>query len=51
MRCISTRSFSQPHAKARDPLTKKLAEDPHILESMSREIADLTAQVAALRSA
>jgi len=36
--------------KVREPLAKKLAEDPQFLETLGREVAELTAQVAALKT-
>uniref|UniRef100_A0A383W906 cysteine--tRNA ligase n=1 Tax=Tetradesmus obliquus TaxID=3088 RepID=A0A383W906_TETOB len=35
--------------KVREPLTKKLAEDPNALAAMEAEVAELTAQIAAMQ--
>ncbi|WIA42642.1 hypothetical protein OEZ86_008612 [Tetradesmus obliquus] len=36
--------------KVREPLTKKLAEDPNALAALEAEVAELTAQIAAMQS-
>jgi septal ring factor EnvC (AmiA/AmiB activator) len=35
--------------KVREPLTKKLAEDPNALAALEAEVAELTAQIAAMQ--
>jgi cysteinyl-tRNA synthetase len=35
--------------KVREPLTKKLTEDPNALAALEAEVAELTAQIAAMQ--